>query len=78
MLKNISQLKSIIEGKEGTFHCDMDTPIHIVKEMLFQFQKYIGKIEDAFIAQQENEKKEEESKEEVKKDDPKIEELQQV
>ncbi len=52
MIKNISRLESIIENKVGHFLLDSDTPIHIAKEMLFQFLKYIGQIEDAARAQQ--------------------------
>jgi len=32
--------------------CDMDSPLPDVKEALFQFQKYVGQIEDAVKAQQ--------------------------
>jgi hypothetical protein len=56
MIKNLSRLESIIDGKVGHFTCDVDTPLHSVKEMLFQFQKYIGQIEDAVKASQEKEK----------------------
>ena len=52
MLKNISQLKSVIEGKEGFFHCDQDTPLPVVKEMIFDFLKYVGQIEYSVKAQQ--------------------------
>lgn len=33
--------------------CDQDSPLHHVKEALFQFQKYIGQIEDQVKAQAE-------------------------
>jgi len=56
MLKNISRLESIVNGKTGHLYLDSDTPLVIVKEMLFQFQKYIGQIEDNAKAQQEAEK----------------------
>lgn len=46
MLKNISQLEITIKGKSHKFLCDMDTELGDIKEALFQFQKYIGMIED--------------------------------
>ena len=39
-----------------------DVPLEMVKEALFQFQKYVGQVEDSVKAQQESKKKEEESK----------------
>lgn len=56
MLKNLSQLEHIVENKICRFICDNDTPIHFVKEALFQFQKYIGQIEDQAKQQQEAQK----------------------
>jgi hypothetical protein len=46
MLKNMAQLEHIIENKIFHFVCENDAPLHFVKEALFQFQKYIGQIED--------------------------------
>ena len=51
MLKNISRLESVVGDKIGHFYCDNDTPLHVAKEMLFQFQKYIGQVEDNIKAQ---------------------------
>lgn len=65
MLKNLSQLEVSIEGKSYRFHCDIDSPLAAVKEALFQFQKYIGQVEDQINSQKEAEKAkklEEESK----------------
>jgi hypothetical protein len=67
MLKNISQLHHLMENKLCVFQCDNDTPLPIVKEALFQFQKYIGQIEDQVKAQQEAAKaKQEEPAPEIK------------
>jgi hypothetical protein len=55
MLKNLSQLEHSIENRVCRFICDNDTPINIVKESLFQFQKYIGQIEDMAKQQQQEE-----------------------
>ena len=52
MLKNLVQLEHVLENKVCRFVCDNDTPINFIKEALFQFQKYIGAIEDAALAQQ--------------------------
>lgn len=62
MLKNITQLKAIIDGKEGVFQCENDTTLNVVKEMLFQFQKYVGQIEDQMKIQMESAKAQEEKK----------------
>lgn len=56
MLKNLAQLEHMIENKVCRFICDNDTPLHIIKESLFQFQKYIGQIEDQAKKQQEAQK----------------------
>jgi len=52
MLKNLYQLEHVISDKVCHFVCDHDTDINIIKEALFQFQKYIGDVEDAKKAQQ--------------------------
>lgn len=52
MIKNIVQLEHLIENKAFRFICDNDAPLHFIKEALFQFQKYIGQIEDAAKQQQ--------------------------
>jgi hypothetical protein len=50
MLKNISKLEIQVGEKMYHFYCDHDSPIEHVKEALFQFQKYVGQIEDAVKA----------------------------
>jgi hypothetical protein len=52
MLKMLSQLEHTVENKVCRFVCEHDTPIAFVKEALFQFQKYIGQLEDQAKAQQ--------------------------
>jgi len=52
MLKNITSLTHIVEGRAYNFLCDIDSPLNHVKEALFQFQKYIGQIEDYVKEQQ--------------------------
>jgi hypothetical protein len=53
MLKNISKLEVLVEGKIYNFLCDMDSNLNHVKEALFQFQNYVGKIEEQIKAAQE-------------------------
>lgn len=53
MLKNISKLECKVGEKIYQFLCDSDSPIEHVKESLFQFQKYIGYVEDQQKALQE-------------------------
>lgn len=56
MLKNLVGLECKIEERIVKFICDNDCPISHLKEALFQFQKYIGQIEDMAKAKQEQEK----------------------
>lgn len=56
MLKNLAQLEHVVENKVCRFICDNDTPIHFVKEALFQFQAYIAKVEENIKAQQDQAK----------------------
>jgi hypothetical protein len=56
MLKNIVKLELKIGDKIYQFLCDNDSPLEYVKEALFQFQKYVGCIEDQIKAQQEQAK----------------------
>ncbi len=50
MLKNISKLEVQVNDKIFQLLCDADSPIASVKESLFQFQKYIGQVEDQIKA----------------------------
>ena len=75
MLKNVTQLKCVVNSKDIILSCDNDCSIMEVKEAIYQFMKYIGQIEDAAKLQQEQAKVESEEKEESKKE-PKIEQLQ--
>jgi hypothetical protein len=56
MLKNLSQLEHVVENRVCRFVCDNDAPIHVIKECLFQFQRYIGQVEDYAKAQVEQQK----------------------
>ncbi len=51
MLSNLVQLQHSLEGRVFNFQCANDAPLNLVKEALFQMQKYVGQIEDAAIAQ---------------------------
>lgn len=53
MLSSILQLEFVCEGKTGRFLADNNTPIHVAKEMLFQFQSYIAELERKAIAEAE-------------------------
>lgn len=57
MFKNVVKFDHTIDGKTGHFFCDHDTPIPIAKDMLLQFLKYLGQIEDQAKAQAEEQKK---------------------
>lgn len=60
MLKNISKLEVVIGEKVYQMICDSDSPLEHVKEALFQFQKYVGQVEDAIMAATAKAKKEQE------------------
>lgn len=59
MLKNISRLEHKIGDRVYHLLCDNDSPLNEVKDALFQFLKYVGQIEDAVKAQQEQKQAEE-------------------
>lgn len=62
MLKTISKLEIEIEKKPYEFLCEPDSPLHHIKEALFQMLKFVGQVEDNVKAQLEQAKKEDESK----------------
>jgi len=61
MLKNLAKLEIILENRTYQLLLEADSPLQHVKEILFQFQKYIGQIEDAAKAQAEEATKQENS-----------------
>jgi hypothetical protein len=63
MLKNLASLECKIENREIKLFCDNDCPLPHLKEALFQFQKYLGQIEDQVKAAQEKAAAEKEEKE---------------
>lgn len=63
MLENISKLECKIGERTYQLLCKMDSPLHELKEALFEFSKFIGQVEDRAKAQQEAERIEAESKE---------------
>lgn len=52
MLKNVSRLEQKIGDRIYHLTCDTDSPLTDVKEVLFQFLKYVGHIEDQIKAAQ--------------------------
>lgn len=68
MIKNVSKLEIKINEKIYQFFCDQDSPLAEAKEALFQFQKFVGQIEDAVKAQKEQEEKEAAEKAKVEQD----------
>jgi hypothetical protein len=73
MLKNIIKLEMLVNGKPYQLLCDNDSPLEHVKEALFQFQKYIGQVEDNIKAQQQAAKSESEKNASASEEDPKVE-----
>lgn len=71
MLKNISKLETVIEGKTYQLLCEMDSPLMHVKDAMCQFIHYIGQIEQNIkdqAAKAQEQKVEELPKEEAKQD----------
>ena len=62
MLSNISKLQVQVDNKIYQLLCDSDSPLPSVKEALFQFQKYVGQVEDQIKVNEEANKKVEEEK----------------
>lgn len=52
MQKNLVQLEFKAAEKLYHFTCEPDSPIEHVKLALFDFLKYVGRVEDAIAAQQ--------------------------
>ena len=52
MIKNLCSLEHTVGDRVYRLLCDNDSPLNDIKEVLFQFQKYIGQIEDQVKAQQ--------------------------
>lgn len=63
MEENSITLKVNVAGKEGQFLFDKDCPAYILREMFFQFQKYIEKAEDQVKAAQEKQNQEDQKPE---------------
>ena len=63
MLKNISKLELQISNRVYSFLLDNDSPLEHIKEALFQFQKFVGQVEDQMKVAKENALKEEVQKE---------------
>lgn len=58
MLKNLARLEHKIGDRVFHFFCDNDSPVNEAKEAMFQFLKYLGSIEDAAKAHEEQKDKE--------------------
>lgn len=53
MISHKAHLKCTVDGKEFILICDLDANVAQGKEAIFQFQKYLGQIEDKAIEKQE-------------------------
>lgn len=51
MLKNLSQLETMVEGKIHRYLCDHDSQIDHVIQALVQFLSYAQKFKDAAVVQ---------------------------
>ena len=68
MIRNTVELEMTIGDKICRFTCQNDTPTAYIKEALFQFQKYVGAVEDAEKQKQEAAKAEQEALNEAMKE----------
>ncbi len=69
MLKNLVGIEFKIEDRVIKLICDNDCPLAYLKEALFQYQKYVGQIEDQVKATQEKNSCEKTQKEDCDKCD---------
>jgi hypothetical protein len=47
MVKNITQFKSVVDTFESTFNFDVNTPIGVAKQQIFDCLNWVGKIEES-------------------------------
>jgi len=47
MLRNITQFKSVVDTFESTFNFDVNTPIPVAKQQIFDCLKWIGSVEES-------------------------------
>ncbi len=71
MISNITRIECKVGEKVYHLSCDMDSPVADVKEAVFQFQKYIGHIEDQIKKNLEAQKAAEAEKAAVVEESPK-------
>ena len=62
MIKGVASFESKVKDRSSIWYVDNDCPIEIAKEMLFQFQKMVGQVEDQQKAALEQAAKEAEEK----------------
>lgn len=73
MMKNMVKLECVISDKSYNLLCENDSPLVHLKEALFEFSKYVGKIEDQIKAAQEQQAQSEKLVEEPKAEEIKAE-----
>lgn len=69
MLTNISKLEVKVDGKSFSLLCDFDSPLTSVKEALFQFTKFIAKIQDDVAQKQKDDAEKVKDKVETEQDE---------
>lgn len=52
MLKNLTRLESIVQGKVSHLYLDNDTPLTVVKDMLLEYLTFVGNLEADIKKQQ--------------------------
>lgn len=72
MLKNLSQLEHKIGDKIYNFFCDINSPLHEVKDALIHFMTFIGNLEATNTANQSAQNSAPASQSAVIEDQPKV------
>lgn len=72
MIKVQARMEAKVDDRESYWYLDNDCPLPMAKEMLFQFQKELGRIEDQMKAQIEAAKAEQEAKKAAEQPKPDI------
>ncbi len=70
MLKNMLKLEVKVEGRDYILYFENESPLVCIKEALFQYQKYLGQIEDQIKKQQEQQEQHRIEEEQKKQEEP--------
>ncbi len=65
-----ARIEATVDGKTAHLYCPADTTLAVAKEIIFQYQKYIGTLEDQ--AREAEEKLKQDKEEEIETTHPSV------